>query len=642
MSPMAFYRVAVLKCTWSDTVYNGSTPQGLTFDDWVLNRLFLPLSPWWGVATYWEHCSYGTINLQGSEIFPWRKLDGFPAPTAAGMYGRFALAQQAVKQAKAEGWPLDQFDAVVVWVAPSITFPQDAGSTPALLDGKPFCTVYEGSRHDFYTHEFGHALRFVHPWGSSGNATTPDLPYRDPYCVMSAMGYAGTNPLFSIAADPDGPPAGQIFWSSLPPMPSAATMYVTVPDFATSRHVLRVGTIAAGWQRSVRIRARDLVHGNDPALAVANAGPGVTGGRKAFTVELRRGRGWDRAVGSAVPGTVPPPAGLVIHSLRDLDEFPGASWPLELNPLAYYEGNVPIPLVSTDNDWASPNGFVVRIDDVADDLSWVDVTLGGADLDRDGAVTLDIVTGGWNELFEEGFAEDVRVFVCGTGDYRYTIDHQHTQLTCSPTTFGYEQPAVSWRINGVQLPPGQAGSVSLPAVATFPGPKSSSKGPRTVTLTWQRADSTLVLGADPADGNYWLDIEATAIETHPAAATSPSSTTASAQVTGILLGWEQAYYDALNECVRRVRDINDRFAKSQRFPRLNPGDPITRVSAVVNQMRDDLGAARPFLLAELDHVAETYAAAQTSRQLRVHEERPATEAGGSVEQNGDSDRGDGA
>ena len=190
--------------------------------------MFLPLSPWWGIATYWEHCSYGTIDLKGSEIFPWRKLNGFPTPTSAGMYGRGAIAAQAIAQGRAEGWPLDDFQGVVVWVAPSMTFPQDAGSSPDPIDGKAFCTLYEGSRHDFYTHEFGHTLRFVHPWGPSGNAMTPDLPYRDPYCVMSAMGYAGTQPVFAIPADPDGPPAGQIFWSSLPPMPAAATMYVTV------------------------------------------------------------------------------------------------------------------------------------------------------------------------------------------------------------------------------------------------------------------------------------------------------------------------------------------------------------------------------------------------------------------------------
>ena len=163
---MVMYRMAVLKCTWSDTVMNGSTPGGLTYDDWVLNRMFLPLSPWWGIATYWEHCSYGTIDLKGSEIFPWRKLNGFPAPTSAGMYGRGAIAAQAIAQGRAEGWPLDDFQGVVVWVAPSMTFPQDAGSSPDTIDGKAFCTLYEGSRHDFYTHEFGHALAVRAPLGA--------------------------------------------------------------------------------------------------------------------------------------------------------------------------------------------------------------------------------------------------------------------------------------------------------------------------------------------------------------------------------------------------------------------------------------------------------------------------------------------
>ena len=316
----------------------------------------------------------------------------------------------------------------------------------------------------------------------------------------------------------------------------------------------------------------------------------MTGGRQAYTVELRRPRGWDRGIESVTSVGASPLAGVVVHSLRDLDEFLGAVRALELTPGSYYEGNIPLPLQSADNDWMSPGGdFVVRIDDVADDLAWVDVTLGAADLDKDGAVTLDIVAGGWSELYAEGFAEGVRVFICGTGDFRYFIDHQHTQLTCTATTFGYEQPDLRWRVNGVALPAGGAGSVQVPAVATFPGPTSSTKESRTATLSWQQTDRTLVLGADPADGNYRVEVEVTVVENGLSAVTSPSAALATADVTGVLVSWEQAYYDAYEDCVRRVRDINDRFSESRVWPRLNPGDPVIRVSTVINHMRDDLG-----------------------------------------------------
>jgi hypothetical protein len=623
---MAAYRMAVLKCTWSDTPFNGSVPQGLLYDDWVLNRMFLPLSPWWGIATYWEHCSYGTIDLTGSEIFPWRALKGFPTPTTTGTYLRGAVAQQAVSQAKAEGWPLDAFDGIVVWVAPSAAMPQDAGSSPTSIGGKAFCTLYEGSRHDFYAHEFGHALRFVHPWGPSGSAATPDLPYRDPYCVMSAMGYAGAQPVYSIPADPDGPPAGQPFWGSLPPMPSAAAMLATVADFASSRHVLRAGTISPGWQRTVTLRARDIVNGRDPALAVAEVAPGGGGPREAYTVELRRPQGWDRGIERITAVGASPPAGLVVHSLRNLDEFLGQSYDLERSPTAYYEGAIPLPLQSTDNDWLSGGGdFVVRVGEVADDLSWAELTLGGADLDRDGAVTVEVVEGGWSELHAEGRAEGVRIFVCGTGDFRYWIDHQHTRLTCTANPMGYEQPSLAWRVNGVPLPAGGSGTVSVPAVVTIPEPASSSKAARTVDLAWQRSGTTLLLDADPEDGNHTLDIEVTAIETGASASTSPSAAYASGDVTGIIVTYEQSYYDAFAECVGRVRGFNDRFSESRVFPRLNPGDPITKVSTVIDLLREDIAGDRPFLRDQLEHASEVFGSrvrAHRTRRLRVDADDP--------------------
>jgi hypothetical protein len=79
-------------------------------------------------------------------------------------------------------------------------------------------------------------------------------------------------------------------------MPSAATLYQKVPEFAASSHVSNIGTITAKWQRSVTLRARDLPQGNGPVLAVAQAGPGVTGGRLAYLIELRRSQDWDRGI----------------------------------------------------------------------------------------------------------------------------------------------------------------------------------------------------------------------------------------------------------------------------------------------------------------------------------------------------------
>lgn len=157
-------------------------------------------------------------------------------------------------------------------------------------------------------------------------------------------------------------------------------------------------------------------------LAVAQAGPGVTGGRLAYLIELRRSKEWDRGIGATrPPASVPsPPTGLVIHSLQNLDEYPGATLDLETNPKVVYEGNFPLPLSGGDADWHSNSGdFVVRVGKVAADLSWVELTVGGAGLLTAGAVTVDVAVGGNNQ-------------VC-------------TQLTCTAKAFGYDNPQFTWR-----------------------------------------------------------------------------------------------------------------------------------------------------------------------------------------------------
>ena len=63
---MAAYPIAVLKFSWADTPYTNDTPNNLTYSDAVINRLFFPLSSWWGIAQYCQYCTFGTINLQSS------------------------------------------------------------------------------------------------------------------------------------------------------------------------------------------------------------------------------------------------------------------------------------------------------------------------------------------------------------------------------------------------------------------------------------------------------------------------------------------------------------------------------------------------------------------------------------------------
>ncbi|MBI3802578.1 MAG: hypothetical protein HY282_02310 [Nitrospirae bacterium] len=612
---MGSYPMAVLKFSWADTPYTNATPNNLTDSDAVINRLFFPLSlSWWGIAEYWQYCTFGTINLQGTQVFPWRKLSGMNAPTGPGQYTRFQLINQAVKQATAEGWPLDQFKGIVLWVAPTASNPQDAGSGAQSINGKSWCVLMESSNHDFYAHEFGHAMCFKHVWGTPPGAVALPAIYQDPYCVMAAQTYQGTTPTFSIPPDPNGPPSGDPFWASLAPMPAAASVYNEVADFAASHHVFQIGTVVANWQRSLTLRARDLTQGNNPVLAVAQAGPGMTGGRLAYLIELRRSKDWDRGM-NAAGSTTAPPSGLVIHSLQNLDEYPNATPDLDTNPKVVYEGNFPLPLTGGDADWHSNSGdFVVRVDKVADDLSWVELTVGGADLLTAGAVTVDVAVGGNSALVEEGVEEDVPVFICGRGTYHFYIDHQQTQLTCTATAFGYDNPQFAWQVNGVAVPPA-GGLIHVPVVATFPRPKSETTGTRNAALICNRSGNTLVLTADPNDGNYSLEIQATVTEGNPIASPAPpSSGKIFKQVKTILISWEKKYYDDVAACVKRVRDINQKYAKSKRWPGLNPGDPVTRVRLILDLMQEGLKESNPILVEQINRTLSTLS--QTARRQR--------------------------
>jgi hypothetical protein len=144
--------------------------------------------------------------------------------------------------------------------------------------------------------------------------------------------------------------------------------------------------------------------------------------------------------------------------------------------------------------------------------------------------------------------------------------------------------------------------------AVFPRPKSETKEVRDVNLDYSSSANTLVLTARPADGNYGIEIQATVLEGNPIASpATPSSANKFSKVDTILITWEQKYYDDVAACIKRLRDINERYAKSRKWPSLNPGDPVIRVLSVIKLMQAQMGAASPVMAEQLDWVTSAYA-----------------------------------
>ena len=203
---MLDYPLAILKVTWSDTPWENGLPKGLLYNEALINRLYLPLEQYWGVAGFWRRGTFGQLNLEGSEVFPWRRLENMPGPTV--WRDRVDVIQKAIDQGVAEGWPLNEFKGIVVLVGPR-SANQDAGGWG--YGQWPVCLVQIGDDHHFCAHEMGHALAIEHTMGPHPSKAAPALDsYISRYCVMGEGDFGAP-----AALPPNAPPAGDGYWAAM-------------------------------------------------------------------------------------------------------------------------------------------------------------------------------------------------------------------------------------------------------------------------------------------------------------------------------------------------------------------------------------------------------------------------------------------
>ncbi|HRI38166.1 MAG TPA: hypothetical protein PLO50_06385, partial [Nitrospira sp.] len=345
-------------------------------------------------------------------------------------------------------------------------------------------------------------------------------------------------------------------------------------------------------------------------------GQGPPATPSAWVIELRRGAGWDQGIGR--PGA---PAGLVVHSLRPIDEYPNDENP-DFGSKAVYEGVFPLTASSQVSlVWGNAPGgdadrrfgdgaVVIRVEAFAKDLSWAEVTVGGAQLGREGDVLADFgrPAGIVSESSEEGKAQNIPIFICGKGDYRYTLSRRFQRLKSVATAFGYDQPIFSWTISGVSV--GNAAgaafrtSIRVPVTAHYPLPSGGETVVlRTATLECELEDNGLIIIGNPTDGNFAVEIEVavregSTIAVNPA---PPSSRLGGAEIQGIIITYDSAYYEAVEACVARVQEIDDRFSKSRQpgpRPRFRLEDQPSRRLGALDRIRHDLSIAGNVALAE--------------------------------------------
>jgi len=551
--------LAILRFMWNDQA--NVTPKWGTD---AYTAIFMKSRFWWSVANYWEDCSYGLISLQGNELFDWRVHDfNFLVPKDGGgmtQNDRRLIIQSAVDKVLQEGISLDGFAGVLVVFPESTAGSADFGASGGInIGGRSVsgALLNEGLWHTLIAHEVGHVLGFDHSYGREPDPTV----YKDHYCIMSAANWQGYRPWFTMAADPAVPSVGSLFFNVMGPAPTCALLYRYLDEF---RNTPLVDTLPANFRQSaprMRLYAADMGWNRGPVLVVAPTEPATRPFEKCFLIEYRRAAGWDRALqpNQDIDNTRFSDPGIIIHSISDHVE------PTVVDEqYVVLEGFIPIPLRG-DADFSLSGGrdFSVVVNGIADDGSYVDVTLGRADLTRDKAVVASIPEwqGGDSELAEEGVAD--KIFIppnCGTGRFSYRITRQESVFKLSARAYGYRLPAFTWKVNGVALPaaaagrPARRGTIAVPVNATFPRPSEVISRNLMAKIGFELLDNTLTLKTRSLDGNFDLWINLTASETDQgviATAADDRFANGNLRAEGIFLSYGEDWQEAVRNCWAR-------------------------------------------------------------------------------------------
>jgi len=96
----------------------------------------------------------------------------------------------------------------------------------------------------------------------------------------------------------------------------------------------------------------------------------------------------------------------------------------------------------------------------------------------------------------------------------------------------------------------------------------------------------LTLTGRREDGNYAITVEVTATEGDEDAVVGQSAvSTASTNIEGIFVSFEQAYYDAVATCLARFSDISHKYARSK-AKRFKKDERLSRNIAVLYRWRE--------------------------------------------------------
>ena len=174
-----------------------------------------------GAIDYWGDMSFGELDLTDSSVFSWVAL---PITTQQALNTRRSDAiAMGIAAHQAAGRDLGVFNQILVYIdVPFIGQNITEGGQQGAGSANGKVLIDQGvMRFSFVVHEMGHGHGLQHSRDLMGN------DYGDPYCIMSAETYGGTNPTFT---DPRFGPTG----------PSLCSPYVFAKNWLPQLNMVHV------------------------------------------------------------------------------------------------------------------------------------------------------------------------------------------------------------------------------------------------------------------------------------------------------------------------------------------------------------------------------------------------------------------
>jgi hypothetical protein len=168
-------------------------------------------------------------------------------------------------------------------------------------------------------------------------------------------------------------------------------------------------------------------------------------------------------------------------------------------------------------------------------------------------------------------------------------------------SWSFNNPSYAWWVNGTRLPAkttGESGDSvdGLLAMTTTPEPGGEKAQLRMLNLRAETdpASSQLRLHTDPGDGNYLLTITVRVAE-----AAAPEEFLASAttdlEVENVVVNMGGDYDRAVTECAKKFQDVNDEYAISRGWHRVDVSAAVSRNAAVLTAWAEEVTSVAPGL-----------------------------------------------